>query len=1200
MANEYLKRTPTSTGNRKVYTWSGWVKRNRSTGSVHNLFSAGSDQIAFRLNGAILEFRNFNGGSTIEHYAGGSNHNDFGSWMHFMLVQDNTIVLPSQDRVKLFVNGKQVDEFSTLLTPNDNQENEVNQSGQTQYIGARDQGSGIIGQYMFGQMSDIFLVDGQALTPDVFGYHKDGAGYISVGSAQATSFKRGQWVPKKPSSIKAAINAEGGFGVNGFYLPINDGSNMGADFHCEPNSIITLKGENNPQPRNGAPTTSNAYVSQLRTDPYAANLVLAVPGISTSTSATILSNGHFDTDTTNWTLGTATGTLVAANGELEIQRVSTNGTYCYQAITTEAGKRYTVSFETRTTDAAQPAKFQVGTTINGQELLSRIDTYSTTMTHHTASFTATGTTTYVTLGSNYTANSFWNNIVVKQEDAPRDYSADIRGSGTNKTLTPNSAAGVGYEIPSYYGSALSFDGTNDYFTTPNSSDFYFNGDFTVECWLYRNVTNTSESIVGVFENSVARRSWIIETRSNSAIRFQWWSDGSSSSDITSANNSVPGGQWHHIAMVKNNDTITGYVNGVAVGIDKTAGSIYENTDDPLRIGILNAAEDQDFNGYIQDLRVYKGVAKYKGGFDVPKPYTPVGMSTWRAVPDTTANNFATLNPLQSVDNPNYASDNTTTLSNGNLTATKTSASSNEPIPGTIAFPVNGRFDYEMYLEAVTSTGPKIGVCLTNAIVPSSFGYSIVAGGIYITTYSTTITVGADTNTNGSGSATELSSTQVSAGDVVSMAVDLTSTRRITFYINGTEVGYAENFDETEFVSVIQSEGGNNTYTAHWNFGQNPTFSGTVTAGTYTDSNGKGLFKYQPPTGFLALCEDNLPTPAIANPGEHFKTVLYTGDASNGRSITGVGFKPDLIWFKGRNAAVSHVINDTVRGVTEHLNSNNTSAASIPGFPYLNSVDNDGFSLLGGTSSGGNISGRNYVAWCWKAGAGTTSTNTDGAVNSVVSVNQTAGFSIIKVDGLPASTTSTFGHGLNKKPDFIIFKSRNNATNWEVYHSSLTPDGERKLYLNGTNAEIDSGFMGDTPPTSSVISFNPGSSNSNHIVYCWTEIEGFSKFGNYVGNGSADGTFVYCGFKPAFVMIKRTDTTGEWWMYDNARGSTNPIPRMLLANSSGVENEDSASYLLDFLSNGFKWRSGLSASNGNGGTYIFAAFAESPFQTANAK
>jgi hypothetical protein len=210
--------------------------------------------------------------------------------------------------------------------------------------------------------------------------------------------------------------------------------------------------------------------------------------------------------------------------------------------------------------------------------------------------------------------------------------------------------------------------------------------------------------------------------------------------------------------------------------------------------------------------------------------------------------------------------------------------------------------------------------------------------------------------------------------------------------------------------------------------------------------------------------------------------------------------------------------------------------------------------------------------------------------------------------------ATFGHGLGKIPKFILMKRRTGGTNnWSVYHSSLGLSHTTYpnwLYLNATSVEQSSVSSANHPlyqrPDSSLIYLNTGTSESTnvsgstYITYSWAEIENFSKFGSYVGNGSADGPFVYCGFKPAFVMIKRTDSTGEWWMYDSSRGSTNPVPMMLLANSSGIENQDSASYLLDFLSNGFKWRSGLVASNGSGGSYIFAAWAESPFTTANSK
>ena len=185
---------------------------------------------------------------------------------------------------------------------------------------------------------------------------------------------------------------------------------------------------------------------------------------------------------------------------------------------------------------------------------------------------------------------------------------------------------------------------------------------------------------------------------------------------------------------------------------------------------------------------------------------------------------------------------------------------------------------------------------------------------------------------------------------------------------------------------------------------------------------------------------------------------------------------------------------------------------------------------------------------------------------------------------------------------MIFKSRETALNWGTYHKSL--GATDRVLLNSTAASSsDANAFNNTEPTSSIITLGASDAYNDDkkmIAYCWAEIEGYSKFGSYTGNGNSDGPFVYCGFKPAFLMIKRTDTTGEWWMYDSSRGPTNPIPRMLMANSNSAEQDDSASYLIDFVSNGFKWRSGLAASNGSGGSFIFMAVAESPFQTANAK
>jgi len=362
---------------------------------------------------------------------------------------------------------------------------------------------------------------------------------------------------------------------------------------------------------------------------------------------------------------------------------------------------------------------------------------------------------------------------------------------------------------------------------------------------------------------------------------------------------------------------------------------------------------------------------------------------------------------------------------------------------------------------------------------------------------------------------------------------------------------------------------------------------------YTDDSGKGKFHYQPPTGYLALCEDNLPTPAIADPGDHFKCVLYTGTATS-NSIKKVGFQPDLVWVKKRSTAGDHKLVDSVRGAGFVLESNTTD---VEGNETINftGFNSDGFDLGNNGAGAWNENSHDYVAWCWKAGGAAVS-NTDGSITSQVSVNQDAGFSIVSYTG-NVTNLATVGHGLNKKVKFMITKSRTTADNW-VVHTDVT--GTQTYSFLNTSAALNNDSI--SAPTSSV--FYRGTSNTingnnlTYVSYCWAEIEGYSKFGSYVGNGDSDGVFVYCGFKPAWMMYKRTDTTGNWIITDSSRNSTNPSDLRLFADTSGVESD--LFNVLDFVSNGFKFRTNASSTNGSGATYIFMAFAESPFQTANAK
>ena len=991
------------------------------------------------INSNAIAINQDNGAGGVMTITASPLHRDPSSWFHLLVSVDTTQTL-AQNRVRIYVNGdEEVVTYST--TPSINFETHFNRTGGHR-IGTRWNTS----SYINAEYTDIFLVDGQALTPDVFGFYKDGNGYISAGSTQSTDFRPGQWVPKTPRVIKAQIERNGGFGVNGFYLPMNDSSNFGADFHTTPNSIITLKGEDLPQPRNGAPTTTDAYVSQLRTDPYADNLVLAVPGIS-----------------------------------------------------------------------------------GGQ-------------------------------GSGY-----------------GDYSADIKGSGSNKTVTANGNAGIA-AIPSYYGSALS-SAANGGFSFEGSDFAFGSGDFTFEGWFY--ISSDTSVIRTIFDTRTTDNNQFglfLGINDNDNLYTYGFPSGTGVTDL-----GIPAiNQWHHVAVERNGSIGTVYLNGVAVSTVNMSSTNYTQSGGTLMRPAAVFGDLYNFYGYVQDFRVYKGVAKYTGGFDVPRPYTPVGIGTWRAVPDTTANNFATWNPIFPTISGSQSS-----FTNGNLTVSDATSNGGQ---GSATIGVStGKWYYEA-IPTVTSSGSNL-----IGIRPAEwFTYNVQNRTAWRDN-------GFVFNDDGT---TAQSGTTYTTNDIIGIAIDM-NTRKLWFSKNGSwvysgdpdagtnpAVSFATTY--THYTPAFSFDNAAGTEVWNANFGQNPTFSGQTTSGTNADDSGKGLFKYAPPSGFLALCEDNLPTPAIADPGDYMRTVLWTGDGNSGRSITGVGFTPDLVWMKKRDTTADHWLFDSIRGPLNLLESSTTDP-ELNRSTSLQSFDEDGFSM--GADSAYNTTGANYVAWCWKAG-GPEVTNTDGTITSQVSANQTAGFSIVSYTG-DGNAGATFGHGLGKTPGFIIVKRRDGGSQWNVWTSSLT--NNQALYLNLTNdVQSSTTFWNDTDPNSSVITLGTDRNvlNGTYIAYCWAEIEGFSKFGSYVGNGSADGAFVYCGFKPAFVMLKASSATGNWCMIDNARNSTNPTNFFAIANSSNAGDDTGGA--LDFLSNGFKLRLTSSNFNGNGVTYIFAAFAESPINYSNSK
>jgi len=341
-------------------------------------------------------------------------------------------------------------------------------------------------------------------------------------------------------------------------------------------------------------------------------------------------------------------------------------------------------------------------------------------------------------------------------------------------------------------------------------------------------------------------------------------------------------------------------------------------------------------------------------------------------------------------------------------------------------------------------------------------------------------------------------------------------------------------------------------------------------------------------------------PAITKPNQHFDATLYTG-TSAAQTITNAGaFQPDLVWMKARNNANYHWLTNSVTGTGEYLSSNDTIAARTGVTDALTSFNSNGFSLGVNTSdaylaAGVNYTGRTYVGWQWKGG-GTAVTNTSGATQSQVSANTTSGFSVVTYTSPNTLVDTTIGHGLGAIPQFIIVKNRDASFNWDIWHKDLS-SGYGLVFA--TDAQT-AGRWSTTTPTSTVFTakYNYEHVSTNKFVaYCWTPIAGFSQFGSYTGNGSTDGPFIYTGFRPRFIMFKRTDSTGDWTMVDTSRNTYNVMTYRLYANLNNAEDTDTP---CDSLSNGFKIRTTAATVNASSGTFIYAAFAENPFKYANAR
>jgi len=573
--------------------------------------------------------------------------------------------------------------------------------------------------------------------------------------------------------------------------------------------------------------------------------------------------------------------------------------------------------------------------------------------------------------------------------------------------------------------------------------------------------------------------------------------------------------------------------------------------------------------------------------------TSVNLASSDVVSDSPTNNFATYNQLAFSANSTY--------SEGNLKAVVTSGNASP-----LSF---GMTSGKWYAEVRCSGGANTRVGVVNEKgVGADLGGSANSW--------SKINNSARVFHNG---AVTSQGAEWDDGQVAMVAIDVDA-RKIWYGVEGTwdisgDPAAGNNPSQSSITGdtlFLASASGSGTLTYIFNTGSDGTFGGAETSQGNADGNDIGDFYYAPPSGYLALCTANLPDavetmdPAQGgSPQDYFNTVLYTGnggDANSPQAITGVGFQPDWVWGKNRDAGKYHYLSDSVRGVSGgSLASNDTIIAEDIGFKAFGS---DGFSVSDVDSGTANENNNKYVAWNWKAG---TSFSNDasatgvGSIDSAGTVSTDAGFSIINYTG-NGTSGATVAHGLNSAPQVTFIKNLITAgKNWESYMINPFDGSYDYFYLNLTAGKGD--FAGGTVPSSTVITLGGGAdSNENTkstIAYCFHSVDGYSKFGGFTGNANANGPYVYTGFRPAFIMTKRIDSTANWVIYDSDRTPSNPMAGELYPDLDAAESvPDPARY--DFFSNGFRPISTAAGSNASGGKFIYLAFAEQSFKYANAR
>jgi hypothetical protein len=753
-------------------------------------------------------------------------------------------------------------------------------------------------------------------------------------------------------------------------------------------------------------------------------------------------------------------------------------------------------------------------------------------------------------------------------------------------------------------------------------------------WVKRGALSSSATF-DLFDCQIDANNWLSFWIYQDKIGYDIsWSTSVNRIFLTSSSVYRDPSAWYHMVISVDTTQATAanriliYINGQSVALNTYAvgsGYVTQNTNLAINstsvhsIGRRGITNDLYFDGYLTETNFIDGQQLTPSSFGstnangVWSPIKYAGTYGTNGFYLNFSDNSAST--ATTIGKDNSGNGNNWTPNNISVTA-GTTYDSMLDVPTLYADGGNGRGNYAVLnplenvnttymafqngnLRASMGTGAQT-MCWSTVVMPTSKWYCEIT----ITTVSNGTAVGISygSNTISDGNAKGITyafngnkrvltvdsayGSTYTTGDVIGIAVDKAAST-ITFYKNNASQGAIS--DATIATQDYRAMIHNNTSSG---------------SGLYDINFGQRPFTYTPPTGYVALNTQNLSTPTIANGAAYMAATTYTGTGASlaiANTVNATSFQPDWVWVKGRSGATDHALYDSVRGTTKDLISN-TAAAETTQATGLTAFGSTGFTV--GALAKMNTNAATYVGWQWKAGT-TSASNTNGTITSTVSVGATQGFSVVTYTGNGTNPGATIGHGLGVAPSFIVTKSRSGLGEWPSYHVSVGVTNT--VYLNATYA---SGTYLNRFSAVSSSTFTTGSSGSElntngvtYVAYCFSEVTGYSKFGSYTGNGSADGPFVYTGFRPRWIMIKESSgtnaATSSWIIQDTSVNTYNQEINVLSAQSSSAEFSSSL-YGFDGLSNGFKLRSLNQNWNESGGTYIFAAFAENPFKYSLAR